>query len=60
MKEQMLCSKCKKHYHAFHYEQCFHCLPEERKKEIEEEKQWVEYMDAFLESADRIYANLEE
>ena len=44
-KEMKLCGQCKTNYHPFHFYKCFSCLPESRKKEISEYKEFERTMD---------------
>lgn len=46
-----LCSQCKERYHAFKYQHCYDCLPQSRRDELREAREFFDKRQAEIENA---------
>jgi hypothetical protein len=60
MKEMMLCSKCKTHFHPFRFENCYNCLPTWKKEESLRRREFEANMDASMKSLEEANERLTE
>ena len=50
-----LCRLCKKDYHEFKYKHCYECLPNDRKEEIQEIREFMDRMKKIHDSLEDFY-----